>query len=208
MSTFCFSRLAKWPMSLNLFCSNNVTFNECFPHLIFLQHQMSFSFAEKDMMPIKLYEKRFFKAQDVFSIKKKLRYDQIMFHHFVYENSPVYGSIGRLFIPQFCWWCHQQNIVFATGMSRVTCFRWLASSVFYRAFTLFCSLFYKFAQNFCDSEKWQIISILWFWKVYRPLNLSTNSSVSSRQAWLRAACQCQLAQQSLQPHYHACTTET
>ena len=119
-----------------------------------------------------------------------------MFHHFVYENSPVYGSIGRLFIPQFCWWCHQQNIVFATGMSRVTCFRWLASSVFYRAFTLFCSLFYKFAQKFCDSEKWQIISILWFWKVYRPLKLSKNSSVSSRQAWLRAACQCTVVKHS------------
>ena len=115
MSTFCFSRLAKWPMSLNLFCSNNVTFNECFPHLIFLQHQMSFSFAEKDMMPIKLYEKkRFFKDQHgcIFYKKKPLNYDQIMFHHFVYENSPVYGSIGRLFIPQFCWWCHHQNIVY------------------------------------------------------------------------------------------------
>ena len=62
---------------------------------------MSFSFAEKDMMPIKLYEKSFWKGQDVFSIKPPLNYDQIMFHHFVYENSPVYGSIGRLFIPQF-----------------------------------------------------------------------------------------------------------
>ena len=151
MSTFCFSRLAKWPMSLNLFCSNNVTFNECFPHLIFLQHQMSFSFAEKDMMPIKRYKKIFLQGSGcIFYEKIPLNYDQIMFHHFVYENSPVYGSIGRLFIPQFCWWCHHQNIVFATGMSRVTCFRWLASSVFYRAFTLFCSLFSKLAQTFWD----------------------------------------------------------
>ena len=105
-----------------------------------------------------LWKKSIFKDQDVFSIKKTLlNYDQIMFHHFVYENSPVYGSIGRLFIPQFCWWCHHQNIVFATGMSRVTCFRWLASSVFYRAFTLFSSLSSKLAQNF------EIISISWFW---------------------------------------------
>ena len=93
----------------------------------------------------------------IFYEKIPLNYDQIMFHHFVYENSPVYGSIGRLFIPQFCWWCHHQNIVFATGMSRVTCFRWLASSVFYRAFTLFSSLSSKLAQNF------EIFSISWFW---------------------------------------------
>ena len=150
MSTFCFSRLAKWPMSLNLFCSNNVTFNECFPHLIFLQHQMSFSFAEKDMMPIKRYKKNIFLQGSgcIFCEKIPLNYDQIMFHHFVYENSPVYGSIGRLFIPQFCWWCHHQNIAFTTGMSRVTCFRWLASSVFYLAFTLFAVCFPNWLKHF------------------------------------------------------------